>query len=180
MLIYELSILDSIQHIRTGFGDFIMPLLSGLDNGGAVWLILAGLLLLFPKHRKTGIAILIALGIETICCNLVLKPLVARIRPCDINATIQLLIARPTDFSFPSGHTGSSFAAASALLFSHNKLWIPATILAVLIAFSRLYLYVHYPSDVFAGALIGIICGWSGYYIARIGKAVLLRYGPRV
>lgn len=157
-----------------------MPLLSGLDNGGAVWLVLTGLLLLFPKHRKAGIAILIALGIEVICCNLVLKPLVARIRPCDINTAIQLLIARPTDFSFPSGHTGSSFAAASALLFSHNKLWIPATILAVLIAFSRLYLYVHYPSDVLAGALIGIICGWFGYYFAKVGKAAFLKCWPKV
>ena len=100
--------------------------------------------------------------LEVICCNLVLKPLVARIRPCDVNTAVQLLVARPDDFSFPSGHTGASFAAVTALYASRSRLWILSLILAVLIAFSRLYLYVHYPSDVLAGVVIGIMAGWIG------------------
>ena len=105
----------------------------------------------------------VSLLLEVLCCNVILKPLVARVRPFDVNTAVQLLIARPTDFSFPSGHTGASFAVVSALYFSKNRLWMPSLILAMLIAFSRLYLYVHYPSDVLAGALIGIMAGWFGY-----------------
>ena len=173
MLSFEFSILDAIQHLRTGFGDVIMPFLSSLGNGGVIWLILAVLFLLIPKYRKAGMALLVALGIEVICCNLILKPLVARIRPCDVNNAVQLLVARPTDFSFPSGHAGASFAAASALFFSRIKFWIPAAVLAALIAFSRLYLYVHYPSDVLAGIMIGIVCGWLGYCLIGLAAAKL-------
>ena len=129
---------------------------------GLIWIILAGILLFMPKYRKIGVAVLAGLVLEVICCNLVLKPLVARIRPCDVNTAVQLLIARPDDFSFPSGHTGASFAAVTALYASRSRLWIPSLILAVLIAFSRLYLYVHYPSDVLAGVVIGIMAGWIG------------------
>ena len=117
-------------------------------------------------------------ALEVVCCNLVLKPLVARVRPCDINTAVQLLIARPDDFSFPSGHTGASFAAVSALCASGNRLWIPSLILAVLIAFSRLYLYVHYLTDILAGAVIGIMAGWIGTKLADAagrGAAARLR-----
>ena len=131
-----------------------------------------------PRHRKAGAAVLAGLALEVVCCNLVLKPLVARVRPCDINTAVQLLIARPDDFSFPSGHTGVSFAAVSALCASGNRLWIPSLILAVLIAFSRLYLYVHYPTDVFAGVVIGVMAGWTGTKLvdaAGRGAAARLR-----
>ena len=106
------------------------------------------------------------LVLEVICCNLVLKPLVARVRPCDVNTAVQLLISRPDDFSFPSGHTGASFAAVSALCCSRSRLWIPSLVLAVLIAFSRLYLYVHYPTDILAGMLLGITSGWLGSLVS--------------
>jgi undecaprenyl-diphosphatase len=101
---------------------------------------------------------------------MILKPLVARIRPCDVNTAVQLLIARPTDYSFPSGHTAASFAATFALYFSRKKLWIPAIGLAVLISFSRLYLYVHYPTDILAGVMIGIIMGFLGFRAAVFFK----------
>lgn len=163
MLSFEFAILDWIQaNLRTPALDLLMPAITTLGNGGLIWLVLAGILLLFPKHRKAGAAVLAGLVLEVICCNLLLKPLVARIRPCDINTAVQLLIARPTDFSFPSGHAGASFAAVSALCASKNRLWIPALILALLIAFSRLYLYVHYPTDILAGVVIGILAGWIG------------------
>lgn len=163
MLAFEFTILDWIQaNLRNPILDLLMPAITALGNGGFIWILLAGVLMLMPKHRKAGMAVLAGLVLEVICCNLVLKPLVARIRPCDVNTAVQLLIARPDDFSFPSGHTGASFAAVAALYTSRNKLWIPSLISAVLIAFSRLYLYVHYPSDVLAGVVIGIMSGWIG------------------
>lgn len=98
------------------------------------------------------------------CCavigNLILKNLVARSRPFFFNTAVDLLISVPTDYSFPSGHTMSSFTAAVILYHADKRLGIPALILAFLIAFSRLYLYVHFPSDVIAGALIGIAIGF--------------------
>ena len=167
VLSFEFAILNGIQaNLRNPVLDMLMPAITALGNGGLIWIALAGVLLLTPKHRKTGAAVLAGLVLEVICCNLVLKPLVARVRPCDVNTAVQLLVARPDDFSFPSGHTGASFAAVSALFVSRNRLWIPALILAVLISFSRLYLYVHYPTDVLAGVLLGVMTGWAGSVVS--------------
>ena len=111
MLTWEFSVLDFIQaHLRSGIGDIVMPLITHLGDSGVIWVVLALVLLIYPKTRKTGAALAVALALEVICCNLILKPFVARIRPCDINTAVQLLIPRPDDFSFPSGHTGASFA----------------------------------------------------------------------
>lgn len=148
-----------------------MPLVTRLGNGGAVWVLCTLLLLLFPKTRRAGAAMAAALGVEMLCCNLLLKPLVARVRPCDVNSAVRLLIPRPRDFSFPSGHTGASFAAASALHLSGSPLRLPALCLAALIGFSRLYLYVHYPSDVLGGILLGTASGWLGSRIAGLPPA---------
>jgi len=92
-----------------------------------------------------------------------LKPLVGRVRPCTVNPAVELLVACPTDASFPSGHTASSFAAVGALRAAGSRLWLPGLALAVLIAVSRLYLYVHWPTDVLFGALLG----WALGYLAR-------------
>ena len=107
-----------------------------------------------------------ALILDGIFCNLLLKNLVRRIRPCDINDAVRLLIPYPSDYSFPSGHTAVSFAAASALYFAGEKyLWKAALVLAAFIAFSRMYLYVHYPTDVLGGAVVGVISGYIGYKV---------------
>ena len=160
----EFRILDFIHGMRTPVGDAVMCFITKLGNAGMIWIVLAVILLLIPKTRKTGIIILAALCIDLVVCNGILKNLFARIRPCDVNTQIQLLIARPDDFSFPSGHTAASFAAVAALYFSgERKLWKPALVLACLIAFSRLYLYVHYPTDILGGILVGIAAGYIGY-----------------
>jgi undecaprenyl-diphosphatase len=165
---FELSILDFIQtHLQCGFLDTVIPFITKLGDGGILWIIGTVVMLLIPKTRRLGAAMAVSLALEIVCCNIILKPLVARIRPCDVNTAFSLLIAHPTDYSFPSGHTGASFSAAAALYFGKSCLWIPAGVIAVLIAFSRLYLYVHYPSDVLAGALFGIMLGWLGNFTVR-------------
>ena len=109
-----------------------------------------------------------ALLVDLVICNGILKPLVHRIRPFDVKTGIELLVKRPTDYSFPSGHTAASFASVTALyLAGEKKLWIPALVLAVLIAFSRLYLYVHYPTDVLGGVVAGLAAGALGYWLMK-------------
>ncbi|MCF0134166.1 MAG: phosphatase PAP2 family protein [Blautia sp.] len=158
---FELSILDAIQNVfQCSFMDKAMPLVTKLGDNGVFWIVCALVLLFIPKTKRMGIAIAVSLILELLICNILLKPLVARVRPCDVNTAFTLLVSRPVDYSFPSGHTCASFAAMSAILFSKNRLWIPAAVIAVVVAFSRLYLYVHYPSDVLAGALLGMLCGW--------------------
>ena len=103
----------------------------------------------------------VALIADLIICNVILKPIVARIRPYSINQTVQLLVTPLKDYSFPSGHTAASFASVSALYFAGRKrMAAGAFVLSVLIAFSRMYLYVHYPTDVLGGLIIGLLCGW--------------------
>lgn len=161
---FEFRILDFIQGLRTPFGDAVMPLVSSLGNAGMVWILLAVILLALPRTRRTGAVLAAALCFDVVLCNGILKNLFARIRPCDINTSIPLLIEHPVEYSFPSGHTAVSFASAAALYFSgQRKLWIPASVLACVIAFSRLYLYVHYPTDILGGIVIGIVAGYAGY-----------------
>lgn len=164
----ELNILDWLQSFRTPIGDVIMPFITKLGDGGIIWILLTVIFLLIPKTRKSGMLLTAALCVDVILCNCILKNLVARIRPCDINHSIQLLIARPEDFSFPSGHTAASFAAVSALfLAGEKKLWKWAFVLAILLAFSRLYLYVHYPTDILGGVVVGMISGFTGRWIVN-------------
>lgn len=178
---WEFSVLDFIQaHLSSRAGDIVMPLITHLGDSGMIWAGLALVLLISPKTRKTGAALMAALALEVLCCNLILKPLAARIRPCDVNTAVQLLIPRPDDFSFPSGHTGASFAAASALYFIGSKLRFPALILAVLIGFSRLYLYVHYPTDVLAGAVLGTLLGWTGCALIHLAARRVRRHDQSV
>ena len=100
-----------------------------------------------------------ALMIEVVICNGILKNLVARERPCWIDHTVTMLIKIPKDFSFPSGHTSAAFATVVPMLYMHRRKGILALILAVAIAFSRMYLFVHFPTDILGGMIIGILSG---------------------
>lgn len=167
----EFQILDFIQSIRTPVLDMVMWFITKLGDSGAVWIFLAVILLLKPQKRKTGMILLAALCVDLILCNGILKNLFDRVRPCDVNSSVQLLIARPIDSSFPSGHTAVSFAAVAALWFAGEKrLWKPALALAALIAFSRMYLYVHYPTDILGGIIAGIAAGYIGFRIVSFLK----------
>lgn len=164
----ELRFLDFLQTIHTPLLDKILAFITSLGNAGIIWIVLAVVLLILPKTRKTGIIVAAALLMDLVLCNLILKNLVARVRPYDINTAIAILIKKPLDFSFPSGHTAASFAAMTALFLAKmKKAWIAALVLAVLIAFSRLYFYVHYPTDVLGGAVVGILSGIIGYAIVE-------------
>lgn len=164
----ELRILDFLQTIHTPLLDKILAFITSLGNAGIIWIVLAVVLLILPKTRKTGIIVAAALLMDLVLCNLILKNLVARVRPYDVNTAIAILIKKPLDFSFPSGHTAASFAAMTALFLAKmKKAWIAALIMAVLIAFSRLYFYVHYPTDVLGGAVVGILSGIIGYAIVE-------------
>lgn len=180
---FDLPVLDWIQaNMQSGFMDKFMPFITRFGDHGTFWMIVAALLFLFPKTRKTGLGMAIAMMLGLLVCNVTLKPLVARIRPYDLQeelgVTIQLLGERMHDFSFPSGHTIASFEAAVVMLKNSKKLGIPAMILAVLIAFSRLYLYVHYPTDVLFSVFAGILFGFIGYAIAqRINLPAIGRRG---
>lgn len=165
---FEFEILDFLQGIRTPVCDAFMCAVSRLGDAGMIWILLTILLLLIPGTRKSGAVLAAALCVDVILCNGILKNLVARIRPYDVNTSIQLLVAKPTDFSFPSGHTAASFTAVTALYFAgEKKLWKGSLVLACLIAFSRMYLYVHYPTDVLGGIVIGIVAGAAGFFVVE-------------
>ena len=155
----DFAILYWIQdNIRCGFLDGIFPIITSLCEGGIIWIIFGVALLFFKKYRKYGFFLLIAMLLGSVIGNDIIKPLVARPRPCHIASVLpDMLIDIPTSFSFPSGHTLVSIEAATALTVYHRKWGIAALVLAVVIALSRLYLFVHYPTDVLAGVIIGVI-----------------------
>ena len=170
-LSFDLPILDWIQaHLQSGFLDTVMPIITLFGEGGIFWIAWAVILILIPKTRKTGLGMGFALIMGLLVCNVTLKPLVARIRPYDLQAelgvTINLLINAQHDFSFPSGHTIASFEAAVVLLKNSKKMGIPAMIIAILVTFSRLYLYVYYPTDVLVSIVLGTLFAFIGDWLA--------------
>ena len=169
---FDLPILEWIQaNLQSPFMDKFMPFITVFGNGGIFWIACAVLLMFIPKTRRIGFGMAFALTMGLVVCNMVLKPGVARIRPYDLQetlgVTIDLLIKRSHDFSFPSGHTIASFEACTVLMLGNKKLGIPATLLAILIAFSRLYLYVHYPTDVITSIFLGTAFGFIGWALAK-------------
>lgn len=156
----DFSILYRIQDVlRCSVLDFLMPKITFLGNVGFIWLLSSGILLLLPKYRRTGILLLAGLAVGVLVGNVVMKNLFARPRPCWIDTAIQMLVSVPKDYSFPSGHTLSSVIAATILTVADRRFAFAAIPLAVLIAFSRLYLFVHFPTDVLASIVLGIAVG---------------------
>ena len=169
---FDLPILEWIQaHLQCTFLDKSMPIITLFGDGGIFWIAVAVVLLIFPKYRKVGFSMGAALILGVLVCNVTMKPLIARIRPYDLQETlgnhINLLISVQHDYSFPSGHTIASFEACVVLLIKDKRMGIPATILACLIAFSRLYLYVHYPTDVIFSVFAGILFAFLGCAIVN-------------
>ena len=154
---FDSIILDWFQSIHTPVLSHLFYWFTTMGEAGIGWIVI-GIFMLLPKvTRKTGAVLLLSLLFCLITGNLCLKNIVARPRPCWRNPEVEMLISIPKDYSFPSGHTMSSFAAAASI-FLWNKRWgIAALAGAVLISISRLYFYVHYPTDVAAGVIIGVV-----------------------
>ncbi|MBR6558688.1 MAG: phosphatase PAP2 family protein [Clostridia bacterium] len=166
---FEIPILDWIQNtFSCPFLDAVIPVLSSLVDGGIIWIALAVVMLFFRKTRKAGLTVGLALIFGLLTVNLMMKPMVARIRPYDFNAGADLIVGSLSDFSFPSGHVIASFEASVALLLCKKKsIGIPAIIFAVIIAFSRMYLYVHYPTDVLASIILGTGYAIIAYFVIK-------------
>ena len=162
---WEFSILYALQEIHNPVLDKIMLFITSLGDDGWFWLAIGVVCLVFKKHRKMGLQLLLSMLGTFIIGNLIIKNVVARPRPCDIDTTVALLLSRPHGHSFPSGHSINSMVAAIALFLNNKKIGIPAIIIATLIGFSRLYLFVHFPTDVLAGfalaALIAVGVDWG-------------------
>ena len=147
----------------------IMLFITKLGDKGLVWIVI-GVVLLFPrKTRRAALLSLVSLLCAHLLCNEVLKDYVGRIRPYEVIQGLNILIGAPADYSFPSGHAMTSFAAA-IVYFRHQprRLGVPMLTLACLIAFSRLYIGVHYPSDVIIGAILGTII--AAVFVLIFGK----------
>lgn len=152
----EMAILQwKNEYLHNAFLDQVMIFFSRIGDAAFVWIVFAVLLLLVPKYRKIGVAVFAGLFLSSLICDDILKPLIARPRP----EFTEYLVRLPNSFSFPSGHTMSSFTAAAILSGSGRTAKYVAYLLAILIGFSRVYLCVHYPSDVLCGAVLGILLG---------------------
>ena len=151
----EFELLYMIQKLHTPFLDEVMKGITFLGESGWFWILVAVLLFCQKRTRKIGLAVALSLAVGLLLGNIILKPLIARQRPCWLDGSIPLLIASPRDFSFPSGHTLASFEGAVSIFLYRRDWGLWALALAVLIAFSRLYLFVHFPTDVLAGIAVG-------------------------
>jgi len=178
---WEFSFLYFLQDIHTPLLDSIMLFFTKMGDYCLPWLAAAVIMLFFKKTRKCGIAIILSLLLKELIGNLLLKNLVARNRPCWIDTAVPLLISSPSSFSFPSGHTFDGFAASVSILLYHKKLGIAAVIWAAITAFSRMYLFVHFPTDVLASVVLGslvavavhkIIEKYAGNNIYKINRTI--------
>ncbi|MDO5311684.1 MAG: phosphatase PAP2 family protein [Clostridia bacterium] len=163
----DFCILDAIQGLRCEFLDMLCPWLTMLGSGGIIWIVLTLCLLVRKQSRTVGIMLAVGLLTGLIVGNGILKNFFARSRPCWLRPELQLLIESPKDFSFPSGHTLSSFISAFILLLTKSRLRYAALIGASVIAFTRLYLYVHFPSDILGGIVLAFIISAAVYAVFK-------------
>ncbi len=185
---FDYSILNYInEHFHNAFFDGFFSIITHLADAGWFWIALAALLLCFKKTRKTGCVMGAALLMGVIFGNGILKPLIHRVRPYDnaawspVVTRATLLISPPSDYSFPSGHTLASFEGAFGIFLCNKKWGAPALVLAVLIAFSRLYFYIHYPTDVIGGMILGIGFAVAAFFIVgAIWNKVTKKQLPKV
>ena len=163
----DLNILNWIQEtMQCTFLDTVMPIVTWLGEYGIVCIALALVLLLIPKTRRTGLGIGIALLLGVLIGNVVLKNLIDRLRPFEVQEGVHLLVKALYDGSFPSGHSLACFETATVLMIRNRKAGTVALALATLVAFSRMYLFMHFPTDVLGGVAIGVVFGILGWWLA--------------
>jgi len=173
----DLNTFDFVQkYISNSFLDSVLPIITNLGQGGAIWIVISLALIISRKYRKAGILTLAVLLINYLIGDVALKNIIERERPFISIEGIKLIVKPPSSFSFPSGHTSSAFAAATILSLHIKKYSFLFITLACIIGFSRIYLYVHYLSDVIAGMCLGIvvamICNiiWENFLEKKFAK----------
>ena len=171
MNVFESGIILWIQeNVRGPVGNVFWQFITHLGDEGYLWIAMGVVLLFFKKTRPIGFTVLVSLLLDFLTINVVLKELVARPRPFVVNEIIEPLVGGVSPYrSFPSGHSGGSFAAMFALYrWVPKKIGIPALFLASLVALSRLYVGVHYPTDILAGFVIGFVCSALAYAVVKM------------
>lgn len=170
LIAMEADILLWIQNnIRNDVLTPIFKFITTLGNAGVIWIVLSVGLLIPKKTRRVGVLALVSLLFSALIDNVILKNVVARTRPYDVIEGLTSLVGAQKDYSFPSGHTGSAFAAAGVMFRGLTKKFgIPILVFACLMGLSRLYVGVHYPSDVLGGALIGTGIALFTYWLGTL------------
>lgn len=170
---WEFDLLYWFQNLHNPILDKIMVVITTLGNAGAIWIILTAVLFVLCKDKRVPWTSLVALLFSVLLINLILKNAISRARPSWIDTSVSLLVKNPKDYSFPSGHSSASFAAAFSI-FQYKSYWkqgLAAMVLAILIALSRIYLFVHFPTDVLAGVLLGIVEAiFAGIIVKKVFK----------
>ena len=164
---WEFSFLYFLQELHNPVLDKIMLFFTYLGEDGLIWIGLAVGMLFFKKYRKCAVCIGIALVFKEVLGNMILKELIMRDRPCWIDPTVELLVKAPSSYSFPSGHTFDAFAASVSLFLNHKKEGIAAIVVGALIAFSRMYLFVHFPTDILGGMVLGTGVAVLTYFLVH-------------
>lgn len=168
-------VLEKIKTVNRPFINKIMIAVTSLGTFGTVWFVISVLMLITKTYRSVGINMIIGLAITHLLGEFTLKRLVCRSRPCQKLDDEELIIDRPKYYSFPSGHTAASFCVVGVtFLRCQPIIWVPILILAMLIGFSRIYLRVHFLTDVLAGAMLGFICGCAS---VGIMANLVINYG---
>ena len=155
----ELSILHAIQTLHNPVLDKIMIVVFNnlVGSIGQLWIVVGVILLIVPKTRKCGVAVIVSYVVSLLIGNEWLKDMIARPRPCAVDDTVQMIVKKPSSFSCPSVHTYLAFSSAMAIFHYYKKPGIGVFIFAALIGFSRMYFFVHYLTDVLFGAALGIL-----------------------
>lgn len=176
---WEMGFLDQLQSIRHPILDGILIFFTKLGDVGIIWILISVILLFTKKYRKMGMAGLLALMFGGLLTNLFLKEWLARERPFNYLDELRLkevlIIKKPSEYSFPSGHTTASFATGIVLAYYFRKYRIPIISLAIIISFSRMYLYVHFLTDILGGVIVGTI---SAVLSLIISEKVFDRFLP--
>lgn len=164
----EMNIMYWLQSLRTASLDsFFVAFSDIIGSKGEAWVILGMLLLLIPKTRKMGLCVLSSYIISYYVGDGILKDLIARPRPCMVDETVELLIKRPTSYSCPSVHSALAFASAMSIFYKNRLMGIPFVLVAVLVCFSRMYLFVHFLTDVLFGAALGAAIATAVHYLTK-------------
>lgn len=163
----EFDILYAIQGMHNALLDSLMLFFTNLGDGGILWIAISVILVISNKTRKCGLTMMGAMALSFLLGNLIIKNMVQRARPCTLDPTVKLLIALPWDYSFPSGHTLNAFTASTVIFCYYRRWGVPAYMVAAMIAFSRMYLFVHFPTDILGGIILGIADGILLYKIIQ-------------